>query len=174
MTTDDAFDEFLIRLEPDIPSTSLRYLRARQKLIRFFEWRSCRDAEGLTDETVERLLKDLSAGKEISRPWSYVYGIATNVHREYLRRMGRFVGLKNDFESVVDEADDFVECATICLERLPDDKRRLVEQYYSDEGSRIELAKRMGLSLARLRLKIHRIKNELKECYHKCIQGQIS
>jgi len=174
MTTDDAFDEFLIRLEPDIASTALRYARLRHKLIRFFEGRSCRDGEGLTDETVQRLLKDLSVGKEIAKPWSYLYGVATNVHREYSRRIGRFVELKNDFESVVDEVDDFVGCATICLERLPDDKRRLVEQYYSDRGSRIELAKRMGISLARLRLKIHRIKNELKECYRKCIQGQIS
>jgi len=174
MNTDDAFDAFLIRLEPDISPSSQRYARLRHKLIRFFEWRSCPDGEGLADETVQRLLKRLGAGEEIAKPWGYVYGVATNVHREYSRRVGRFVELKNDFESVANESDDFVECAKLCLEQLPNDKRRLVEQYYLDEGSRVELARHTGLSLARLRLKIHRMKNELKACYRKCIQGQIS
>lgn len=174
MTTDNAFDEFLIRLEPDIPSTSERYARLRHKLIRFFEWRSCRDAEGLTDETIQRLLKDLSAGKEIEKPRSYVYGVATNVHREYSRRMSRFVDLPTDLESVLIASDDFIECARLCLKELPNDKRRLIEQYYSDDGNRIELAKRAGVSLSGIRLKIHRIKTELKECYRKCIQGRIS
>lgn len=173
-TNDDAFEEFLIRLEPTIPSSSLRYSRLRNKLIKFFEWRHCRDREGLTDETIERLLKHINAKDEIGRPWSYVYAIATNVYREYSRRATKLVDIKNDLKSMADDSDDFMECARLCLEKLSNDKRRLVEQYYLDEGSREELARQAGGSLAALRLKIHRMKIELKECYSKCMRGQIS
>jgi DNA-directed RNA polymerase specialized sigma24 family protein len=173
-TNDDAFEEFLIRLEPNIPSSSQRYARLRNRLIKFFEWRHCRDREGLTDETIERLLKHINARDEIGKPWSYVYAVATNVYREYSRKAARLVDIKNDLESLADDSDDFIECARICLEKLSNDKRRLVEQYYLDEGSRVELARQEGVSLAALRLKIHRMKTELKECYSKCMRGQIS
>lgn len=173
-TNDDAFEEFLIRLEPNISSSSQRYGRLRNKLIKFFEWRYCRDREGLTDETIERLLKHIKAKDQIDKPWSYVYAIATNVYREYSRKATKLVDIKNDLELLADDSDDFIECARICLEKLSDDKRRLVEQYYLDEGSRVELARQAGVSLPALRLKIHRMKTELKECYSKCIRGQIS
>lgn len=173
-TNDDAFEEFLVRLEPNIPYSSQRYARLRNRLMKFFEWRHCRDREGLTDETIERLLKHINARDEIGKPWSYVYAVATNVYREYSRKAARLVDIKNDLESLSDDSDDFIECARLCLEKLSNDKRRLIEQYYLDEGSRMELARQWGVSLAALRLKIHRMKAELKECYRKCMRGRIS
>jgi DNA-directed RNA polymerase specialized sigma24 family protein len=174
MTNDDAFEEFLIRLEPDLSSPSQRYARLRNRLIKFFEWRKCRDREGLTDETIKRLLDHINARDEIDRPSSYVYAIATNVYREYVRRAVKVVDLANDLSLPLNDSNDFVECARLCIKKLTDDKRLLVEQYYSDEGNRAELARQENLSLGTLRLKIHRIKKELKECYSKCMQGQIS
>jgi len=174
MTNDDAFEEFLVRLEPNIPSSSGRYLRLRDRLIKFFAWRHCRDREGLTDETIGRLLKHIYARDEIGKPWSYVYAIATNVYREYVRKAAKLVDIQKDLEAPLDDSADFFECATLCLEKLSDDKRRLVEQYYLDEGSRDELARQEGISLAALRLKIHRIKTELKEGYRKCMRGEVS
>jgi len=170
---DDAFEEFLVRLEPNIPSSSDRYSRVRVRLIKFFEWRHCRDREGLTDETIGRLLKHIYARDQIGKPWSYVYAVATNVYREYVRKAAKLVDIQNDLEGPLDDSDDFIECARICLEKLPNDKRRLVEQYYFDDGSRNELARQQGISLPALRLKVHRIKTELKECYCKCMRGQV-
>lgn len=166
------FEEFLTRLEPDISSTAERYSCLRAKLIKFFEWRHCHDREGLTDETISRLLKHVSDGDQITKPWSYIYAIATNVYREYVRKAVRLAEIDDNIEGPLDVSDGFVECARYCLRKLIDDKRRLIEQYYSDEGNREKLAGQTGVSVAALRLKIHRIKAELKECYRKCMHGQ--
>jgi len=119
------------------------------------------------------LLKHIYARDEIGKPWGYVYAVATNVYREYLRKAAKLVDIQHDLEGPLDDSDDFIECARICLGKLPNDKRRLVEQYYLDEGSRDELARQQGISLPALRLKVHRIKAELKECYRKCMRGQV-
>ena len=169
-TKQDAFEEFLFRLEPDLGSAAERYARLRARLIKFFNWRQCQDSEGLADETVGRLLKNVYSGDQIDKPWSYVYAIARNVLREFLRKAGRLTEVPADLELPAVESDGFVDCARLCLEKLSDDKRALLEQYYSDERDREEMANRVGLSLAALRTKIHRLKIELRECYDKCIK----
>ena len=174
---DDPFEELLLRLEPQAASAAERYCRLRGKLIRFFQWKRCRDAESLADEAIGRLLTKIYEGEQIDKPGGYLYGIAQNVLREDMRRTARLVQIEDEGEMahgdsrIVADDDPFVECAKLCSARLPEDKRRLLEQYYSDEGSRAELARGMGLSLAALRTKIHRLKAELKQCYQDCIRG---
>ncbi|MFY9553473.1 MAG: sigma factor [Blastocatellia bacterium] len=172
-TIDSLFEEFLARLEPEIPSTVGQYHRLRIKLIKFFEWRYCRDREGLTDETISRLLKHIREGEQIGKPWGYLYAIATNVYREYMRKAARLVEIKDDLELPMLDSDGFVECAKLCFGKLSDDKRLLLAQYYSEDVSREELARQAGASLAGMRTKIHRLKAELKKCYQECIQDQV-
>jgi DNA-directed RNA polymerase specialized sigma24 family protein len=176
-TNDDPFEGFLKRLEPQIASSAERYLRLRNKLIKFFNWRRCRDAEELADESIGRLLTRIYAGDRIDKPPSFIYGVALNVFKEDSRKAARLDQIEDDqviaagdFNSGSD-GDPFVECARLCYEKLPDDKRRLLEQYYSDEGSRADLALRMGLTLAALRTRVHRLKADLKECYQRCVGG---
>jgi len=54
----DAFDRFLIRCEPEMSSTQERYVRLRNKLIKFFVWKGCEDPESLADETIGRLISN--------------------------------------------------------------------------------------------------------------------
>jgi RNA polymerase sigma factor (sigma-70 family) len=179
-TNDDAFEQFLIHCEPDVSSSAERHRRLRAKLIRFFAARRCEDAEGLADETIGRLVTILYSGQHIDNPPGYALGSARNVYREHIRKTSRLSQLDEDSERSIDEQQAAVEldsfddgCAKLCFQKLPDDKRLLLEQYYSDEGSREDLAKQAGLSLAGLRTKIHRLKGELKKCYRECMQGQL-
>ena len=175
-TNGDPFEQFLSRLAPDVPSSSERYLWLRARLIKFFAWKRCEDPEGLSDETIGRLITNLYAGEEIEKPSSYAYGTAHNVFRENARSIARHDQIQDSWEVALERPgaqkhDAFEECARLCLEKLSDDKKRVLEQYYSDEGNREELARRMGLSVAALRTKIHRLKPDLRDCYEKCMKG---
>lgn len=177
---DDLFEQFLIRCEPEVSSSAARHSRLRAKLIRFFAWKYCEDPEGLADETIGRLVAIVYGGDTIEQPSGYALGTARNVYREYIRKRAKLKAIYEDSESVMEEepatadADPFVECAGLCFKRLPHDKRLLLEQYYSEDGNREELAGQEGLSLAGLRTKIHRLKAELKECYNECMRGSSS
>lgn len=179
MTTDDAFEQFLILCEPEMSSSAERHRRLRAKLIRFFAARHCEDAEGLADETLGRVIGILYAGERIENPPGYALGIARNVCREHFRKSARLSQIDEDCETAVEEeqaaAEDSFddECASLCFQKLPDDKRVLLEQYYSDDVNREDLAQQMGLTLAGLRTKIHRLKMELKNCYRECTRGQL-
>lgn len=168
----DPFELFLQRLEPRLSSSIDRYLRLRAKLIKFFEWKRCGDTEGLADEAIGRLVRQILAGEQIAKPSAYVYAIALNVYKEEVRRVARLSHLRDvqgGQELPGNYVDPFTVCARHCLEKLASDKRVLLEQYYSESESREEIARRLGTSLAGLRTKIHRIRIEVKECYDRCI-----
>jgi DNA-directed RNA polymerase specialized sigma24 family protein len=174
-TSDNSFDEFLMRLEPQAASPADVYLRLRVKLVRIFVWNRCPngDAEELADETIKRLVSKVEEGCIIENAPSYVKGVAGFVLKEYRRKAARLTPLDatEQIEQTSLHPDEtFVECARFCMAKLPDDKRRLLEQYYSDEGGRAELAERAGLTLAALRTKVHRFKADLKQCYQKCAE----
>ena len=153
--------------------SSDRYARLRHKLIKFFAWRRSDDPETMADETVSRLFKNISAGQEVKsdNPYSYVYAIATNVFREYLRDARKRQALSNDLRPPeYTRADQYSDCRKRCLDNLDQDKYELLIQYYRGEHSRDELARAKGMSLNALRLQIYRIKNELKACHKACVE----
>src|SRR6266404_1445715 len=178
-TNDDLFEQFLIRCEPEMSSSAERHWRLRTKLIKFFGCRRCEDPEGLADETSGRLVTIAYAGEILHNPSGFALGTALNVYRENVRRSARLKQLDADAEAAIekqrptaapDQFDD--ECAELCLQTLTHDKRLLLEQYYSEAGDRDELARRVVVSLAGLRTKIHRVKAELRKCYRECTRGR--
>ena len=167
----NVFDKLFKLLEPDALSIEEGFRQCRFKLVKFFGYRHCEDAEGLADETISRLLKNVRAGQEISpdNPYRYVYAIAMNVFREYVRakKKGEVI---DDIEQIGDlsapeEADD---CLRQCLEQIPPEKRELLERYYLDDEGREAILREHGLTLNALRLKVHRIKNGLWRCWEDC------
>lgn len=84
-----AFEQFLRGAEPEASGDSARYKRFRKKLIKFFQWKRCIDAEDLADEVILILAKKTYSGAEIQtkEPYAYAYGIAQNVLREYIRKV---------------------------------------------------------------------------------------
>jgi RNA polymerase sigma factor (sigma-70 family) len=174
MKTDQGtFNELLLRLEPDCPDLEKSYKQLRLKLVKFFSWRRCEDPDSLADETIVRAIKNLHNGEEVrsSKPYSYIYAIATNVFREYLRarkKSDEITGNLADPATVLSEDEN--DCRWQCLQTLAPDKLRLLERYYLSEENREMLAQSLNVSTNALRLQIHRIKNELRECHKACLQ----
>ncbi|HXU38166.1 MAG TPA: sigma-70 family RNA polymerase sigma factor [Blastocatellia bacterium] len=174
-TNDDPVEQFLTRCEPEVSSSAERHRRLRSKLVSFFRWKRCEDPEALADETIARLVTNIRAGAVIEKPGSYVRGIALNVYREHIREIIRLRPHQADWELALQKPEGspeeraVSECMNLCLDKLSDDKRLVLERYYSEDESREQLAAWFGLTLPALRIKIFRIKAELKDCFQKCI-----
>lgn len=164
-------DELFKFLEPDLQSTEEGFWQCRFKLIKFFAWRYCEDPANLADETVSRLLKNVRAGQEISadNPYSYVYGIAMNVYKEYLRARKK-AALLTDIDEAREAAGQPVtdDCKKECFGQLPREKREMLARYYMEDDERDEIARELGLTLNALRLQVHRIKQGLRRCREDC------
>jgi DNA-directed RNA polymerase specialized sigma24 family protein len=171
-TTEDT-DRFLARLEPGCETSKQRYERVRHRLIKFFQWRACEDPANLADETVQRFFEKIRAGQEVTSdtPYGYVYAVASNVFREYLREIRKHKVIADMWlRRIPTPPDSTIDCGKRCLEDLDPDKRSLLERYYLDSGDSEKLASELGLSLNALRLKVHRTKSQLRACYEDCLR----
>lgn len=175
MNTDNnnqPFDEFLCRLEPDEKFPAAQYRQLRRKLIKYFAWRKCEDPETLADETITRLVKNVNKGPEIraANPYAYVYGVAKNIFREYVKEKQKDRDVINRWEpSYSPVAETVLDCRRLCMESLSEDKVELLMQYLGQRDRQM-MAGLKGISVNALRLQIHRIKNEIRDCYEKCLQ----
>jgi RNA polymerase sigma factor (sigma-70 family) len=194
----DALFDFLdpgrsTRTGPDRNAAAeARCLEITRKLVFFFTGRACGDAEDLTAETILRV-----AGKarEIARspgmdPLAYFFGVARNVHLEWLRDARRETTRR---ESAVRDPgffpirdvrawrnDEIVHrCLEQCMATLGRAARQLVISYYSDDKTaKIErhrqLAAEFGKSMNALRIEVHRIRKVLRECMSGCVQLELA
>lgn len=165
------FDRLFQLLEPSAQSVEAGFRQCRLKLIKFFAWRHCEDPDNLADETISRLLRNVQSGQEIlaDNPYSYVYAIASNIFKEYLRAKRKGAALVN-IDEVREVAAPATEddCKKLCLEQLPPEKRELLAYYYLGYEERDDIAAALGLTLNALRLQVHRIKHGLKRCTEEC------
>ena len=160
-------------LEPEADSVAEGFERCRRKLVKFFIWRRCTEPEDLADETISRLLKTTNAGTQISadKPYSFAYAIAMNVFREYSRRIkvrGEVASIDEILEIPAHSSEPVDECQKLCLDRLSEDKRKLLFHYYVDNISCEDIAKERQETINALRLKIFRIRNALRRCCEEC------
>ena len=162
------YDRLFELLEPGSSSPESAFQLCRLKLMKFFSWRWCPDPANLADETIMRLLKNVKQGQILSpeMPYKYVYAIALNVYREHRREITRhqLVPFDEAISTSAPESSD--SCRDWCLGKLPNEKLDLLNQYY--QFDREELAEKLELSLNALRLRIHRIKEELRNCCEDC------
>ncbi|HYP29075.1 MAG TPA: hypothetical protein VE262_20360 [Blastocatellia bacterium] len=166
------FDSFLLSLEPGLPDSASRYKLFRSKMVKFFEWRQCEDAAGLADETIARSFKQISAGTQIlaEDPYPYVYGIAKNLYKEYVRRQVRDEKLAKKIEERPAPAEESHDCRAQCLRQVPEGKLKLLQRYYLHPEERETLALEHNMTMNALRLQVHRLKKELKECQEDCMR----
>lgn len=169
----DAFDEFLTRLEPRQPDADSRYKRLRMKLVKFFSWRNCHDPEALADETIQRTVGKVQSGEgpRITHPYSYVYGIAWNVFKAYLAEKKRSEQVVQTLPELFEQdSDQWYDCRRQCLQELSPEKLSLIREYYLKGESAERMAQASGMTVNALRLQVYRIKNQLRECYIRCVQ----
>lgn len=175
-----SFDALLDAFDSDRDRAGARYAACRERLCRFFEWRGCEDPDGLADETLDRVAVRLDGGTTIQSgdPLHYVFGVARLVCLEAHKAQRRTRERLEDYgrQQTLDEParDDLLDARVArCLEALPDDQRGLVTAYYQGEGrsradARQAQARRMGIPMNALRIRIHRIRERLAEC----VRGQ--
>ena len=155
-------------------------------MIAFFDCRGCADAEGLADETINRVIRQITSltSKFDGEPARYFYGVAHYVHLEYLEKHVKRDGgpLTEAMPAPVvsaqaEEKELKLACLDRCLQKLQPDEREMVTEYYrEDKQAKIDrrkwLAERFGYSVNALRIKVHRLRGELYGCITTCVRRE--
>jgi DNA-directed RNA polymerase specialized sigma24 family protein len=182
--TAQQFDALLLRFSPDRDTAGVRYLELRSRLMTVFRYRGCANPEELADEAMDRVARKLlEAPPADGDPRALLFGVAWNVARESFHR-ARAVALPDDWDvpdphgpfQVDDGPDRGQECLERCLGRLQERDRALVLTYFEREkrakiAHRLGIARQLGISANALRLKIHRITQQLRLCVSGCMAG---
>lgn len=173
--TQEAFDKLLLWLDPNREQAGKKYEEIRRRLIKLFTCRGCRASEELADETINRVTKKVQelADTYNGDPALYFYGVAHNVHLEYLRRK-QSAAPPPAPAGQPDETEQEYDCLEQCMQRLTLNNRELVLQYYREEKKakidhRKLLAQKLGIAVNALRIRAYRIRASLQECVQNCL-----
>jgi DNA-directed RNA polymerase specialized sigma24 family protein len=172
--TQECFDRLLDWLGPDREQAALRYEEIRRRLIRIFEARGCDTPEELADRTFDRVCEKVQeiAQNYTGDPARYFYGVAQKIHLESLRRKP-LSGLLPPPDGGPEIEREY-QCLEDYMASLPEETRLMVLEYYSEEKQaliekRKAMAKRLGITGATLRLKMHRIRENLRKYVKECL-----
>jgi RNA polymerase sigma factor (sigma-70 family) len=185
--TQDALKRLLTCLDPDQERSAQKYEDIRRALITFFECRQSPSPEDHADETINRVARRLSEGKEIyvENPASYFYGVARNILKEQWEKLPAASAPLDLFHDPVrdselhlerEQRERQLECLEHCLRGLTAKDRELIGEYYQGEtGVKIQnrksLAEKLGVPLNALRLRALRIREKLEDCVALCLNG---
>lgn len=173
-----AFDRFLNWLGPNPEAAAQKYELIRSRLIMMFRARRCVFAEDLADATFERVARKLTqlTVEFNGDPARYFYGVAKKIYLEYQREI-RAVPYpaesslnKNtdDKANACDqELENMLEQLDEALNTIPKSDRELILKYYTGNGQqkiahRRALAEQFGIRPNTLRLRVFRIRKEIK------------
>lgn len=192
--TQQNLNNLLLWLDPDRDNAGLKYEKIRRTLVKIFAARQCHQPEELADETLSRVASkaDELAITYSGDPAKFFYGVAKNVHREYVRQVSRewqddFTHAQKNSQLVVwqsieieteEDADCRLNCMKKCLLTLPAGHQQLIRGYYEETGKKMAnrraLAEENNLSLNALRLKVHRLRRSLRECVTQCVESKLT
>lgn len=178
----ESFEEILSWLNPDRDVAGSIYVQLRDDLTKLFTWNRCPDPEGLTDEVFDRVARKVHDLRQtfVGDPKLYFYGVARNLIKEIPKRILRHVSLEGAepasdprSKAVQETATMLEDCLRSCLQKLRKDKRELILDYYARDKQakidhRAEMARRLGISVEALRVKVCRIRRTLEECIERC------
>ena len=173
--TQESFNQLLSWLGPNPDQAGKKYEEIRFRLIKILTCRGCLVPEDLADETINRVAKRVSeiAATYVGDPALYFFGVANNIHLEFLRRKPDPVPPQPAEPSQESELE--YQCLEQCMQQLSPKSRELIVQYYQDEkrakiDHRKELAQKLGIALNALRIQAYRIRASLQECVFQCLQ----
>ena len=173
--TQEAFEQLLAFLSPDREKAGRRYEEIRLKLVKIFTCRGCMTPEDLADETINRVAKKVAEiGKTyVGDPALYFCGVARKVFLESVRKRPERRPLPK-MESSEDKELEY-ECLDQCMQKLTPRSRELILEYYRGEkgdkiSQRKELARQWGVGPNALRIRAHRIRNNLHTCVLECFK----
>jgi len=155
---------------PGVTEIERSYLPLRAALVRFFECGGCPVPEDLADESICRVLKNVSEGLEVRGLAAYARAVAKNVLMEYRRESGRGRPMLGDplARPASGAADEKLARRLEHAKRsLSAPERYLIERYYHAGAgaakihSHKKLATRLGIPAQTLKLRAHRIRKKL-------------
>lgn len=169
-------DRLLVWLDSDCERAGERYEQIRWRLITIFAARNCAVPEELADETIDRVARrvvDIETNY-VGDKAVYFFGVANNVHHEYLRKPAPPENVALSDEDTGEREQEH-HCLEQCLNKLPSGAREMLLRYYSQEKqAKIELHKgmagQMGITINTLRLRVLRLKGKLQPCIQRCLE----
>lgn len=171
--TAEDFQLLLSWLNPERAKAELKYEQIRRSLTFYFIKRGVYLPEELVDVTLSRVTAKAGTLLETYHgdPALYFYGVARNVLKEYLRQQEHHA--THVFVSTQQPPEYVYKCLEDCVGKLPADERELLLRYYDEaaEGAanfRHALARQLGISLNSMRVKIHRLRERLRDCIAEC------
>jgi RNA polymerase sigma factor (sigma-70 family) len=189
-TNPDGFDEILEWLNPNREVAATMYVQLRHDVARIFLWNRCSDPEGLTDEVFDRVARKVHNLRQTYNgdPRLFFYGVARNLVKETAKKVKTYasfddasVKLRARAQVDVDEEEESAQarehCLQRCLNRLNNEQRRLILEYYAmDEAGkishRLRIARQLGLSIETLRVRVYRIRVTLEGCIERCLDSK--
>jgi DNA-directed RNA polymerase specialized sigma24 family protein len=131
----------------------------------------------------DRVSRKLKKG-EVSESYEgdkvfYFLGFARNIRHEYYKepKLNELpTPIVEPEENKNDpDAEEELECLDQCIDELPNEKRRLVIEYYLfEKAEKIEhhkkLATQLGIDIKVLRLRVHRTREQLRPCIEACLR----
>jgi DNA-directed RNA polymerase specialized sigma24 family protein len=185
-----AFTQLLEWLDDGVESHGNTYLEIHRRLISYFDRRNRPSPHELADETLNRIARTLEKDGVIETrpPARYCYVVARFVLLEDIRRDQRMVrldersrgGAWGTLDEVPTESREAVaaqeqrlECLEGCLQKLTAAQRELIVEYYrGGQGQQIErrrdMAKRLGITMNALGIRVCRIRSALESCVEAC------
>jgi DNA-directed RNA polymerase specialized sigma24 family protein len=178
--TQTSFDQFLGVLDSDRDAAGHKYEGMRIRAVKYFEWRACRGADMLADETLDRIARKLEAGEQIKDLLKYTYGVARLVYFESLKQQVVEDEIDEglpDPHRYISEPDRRMDCLENCLGRIPPNSRQMILGYYAHQKQakidhRKRLAEHFSISVNALRIKAMRIRAALESCVLDCMDRE--
>lgn len=176
--TADRLERLLRALDGDRDAAAHHYAMLVRRLVAFFGWQGCADADHLADEVMDRVARRLSEGEPVAKVTAYALGVARLVAREAHARQVRDERVAHDFDhltrSTTTPDDAALACLDGCLNKLPPERRReLLDYYAADIAGRIAGRKRqaesLGVSPLALRNRMLRLRQGLEACVLRCL-----
>lgn len=175
------FENLLDWLDENREVAAEKYEAIRIRLIKIFVVQKHFDAEYLADQVFDRVsrkLADITATYQ-GKKELYFYGVARKIHLE-AQSKAKTTDLENQPLVVSpqiedDEVDAYYQCLEICLQKLSANDRHLIIGYYQNEKTakidyRKQIAEKLEITIDNLRIRIFRMKNELKKCVLRCVK----
>ncbi|HZH31540.1 MAG TPA: hypothetical protein VEY11_12325 [Pyrinomonadaceae bacterium] len=173
--TQESFNQLLSWLAPNREQAGKKYEEIRRRLIMIFTCRGCSEAEELADETINRVIRRVPdiADTYVGDQALYFYGVAHNVHLEYLRKRSSPPPSAPPVEKS-EEDERRYECLERCMMHLTKENRELLLAYYqADKQAKIdarkEFAERLNIPLNALRIRAFRLREKLRLCVLECV-----
>lgn len=178
--TQYAFQAFLAWLAPQEIEDGEAYEKARRRLIIFFASRRCREPESLADKTIDIAILKMDEIPADAQPMGYLFGIAKNVFRDYLRDTEKELAASAASQAYLSASQPEVErnhaCMDHCLDKLLQKDRMILLNYYSKtKRAKIELhhqlAEQHNLTPNALRNRVFRLNQRMARCIDDCLEN---